>query len=256
MVDKRNNDEESDENDENNIHGETNELLFNKIYFKDCKQKTQCKVDLEIEENNEINDENLDKKEYMKNDNDQVLNENDVINNNNENDNIDLKSKQENERRIFSQEVAYQITNILQGAVRRGTSYRLNALGLPIASKTGTSNDGKDLWNIIISPELVLVTYVGYDAPMETGNFGSQFALPVNKEILLNLPEKYKISDFKTPEGIKFVKINRLTGRAVDKSNEDEDNVIFEAFKSGDEVVSIGQSNTNEDSETIDLTDL
>lgn len=256
IIDKRKNDEEPNDSDENNTQGKSSELLFNKIYFKDCKQKTQCKVDLEIEENNEINDENLGKKEYIKDDDDKVLNENNGVNNNNENDNTDLKSKQENERRIFSPEVAYQVTNILQGAVRRGTSYKLNALGLPIASKTGTSNDGKDLWNIIISPELVLVTYVGYDSPMETGNFGSQFALPVNKEILLNLPEKYKISDFKTPEGIKFVKINRLTGKAIDKSHEDEDNVIFEAFKSGDEVVSIGQSNADEDSETMDLTDL
>ena len=186
----------------------------------------------------------------------------------------DINNKKEDNKTLFSPEVSYQIVNMLQGAVKRGTSVRLSSLGLPIAVKTGTSNGGKDLWCISVSPEIVVVAFVGYDIPMETNNYGSQYALPIVKDILSQLADKYEISDFKTPSGIKFVKINRKTGEATNQ--EDNKDVIFEAFKEEDEIPQIKtiqldngddeseehQDNeyannvANEKSEDIDITDI
>ena len=166
---------------------------------------------------------------------------------------------------LFSPQTSYQILNILQGAVKRGTSYKLSVLGLPIAAKTGTSNDGKDLWSIILSPNLIIVSFVGYDIPVQTNNYGSQYALPINKEILSQISQKYQIEDFPTPEGIKFLKINRFSGK-IATDEDDEKDVIFEAFKETDDIVvnyNDGEGEQDNDtqithpsSDDIDITDL
>ena len=49
---------------------------------------------------------------------------------------------------------AYQVVSMLQGVVRRGTGIRINALGRPLAGKTGTTNESKDTWFIGLSPDL------------------------------------------------------------------------------------------------------
>ncbi len=43
---------------------------------------------------------------------------------------------------------AYQITSIMEGVVQRGTATSLREIGKPIAGKTGTTNDEKDVWFI------------------------------------------------------------------------------------------------------------
>ena len=41
----------------------------------------------------------------------------------------------------MSVETAYQMNSILQGAVKRGTAKKLRSLNVPLAGKTGTTND-------------------------------------------------------------------------------------------------------------------
>ncbi len=213
--------------------------IFNKIYFNNCDVNARCDIFFNKNDNN-----NDDKNEVY----DQDLQE--VKDTNNNDFNEDEKINE-----LFKPDVAFQVASILQGAVKNGTSKGLNSIGLPIASKTGTSNDGKDLWNVVMSPEIILVAYVGYDIPVETNNYGSQFALSINREILANLPKKYIISDFKTPENIKFVKINRLTGKLA-TDNDKYDDIIFEAFKDGDEIPVNNKNNNDVENNDIDFPEL
>ena len=64
---------------------------------------------------------------------------------------------------------AYQITSMLEGVVQRGTGDRGQAVGKPIAGKTGTTNDYKDAWFVGFSPDLVVGVYIGYDKPRSLG---------------------------------------------------------------------------------------
>ncbi len=54
---------------------------------------------------------------------------------------------------------------MLEGVVQRGTGTVLRDLGRPIAGKTGTTNDEKDVWFIGFTPDLVVGVYIGYDRP-------------------------------------------------------------------------------------------
>ncbi len=64
---------------------------------------------------------------------------------------------------------AYQITSMMEGGVQRGTGTALKEVGKPIAGKTGTTNDNKDVWFIGFSPDLAVGVYLGYDKPRSIG---------------------------------------------------------------------------------------
>ena len=57
------------------------------------------------------------------------------------------------------------MTSILQGTVERGTAKKLRNLKVPLAGKTGTTNDNYDAWFIGFSSNLDIGVYVGYDNP-------------------------------------------------------------------------------------------
>jgi penicillin-binding protein 1A len=84
--------------------------------------------------------------------------------------------------------VAYQTTEMLKGAVNKGTATRLRSrYGLTseaIAGKTGTTQNNADAWFIGYTPQLVVGCWVGFDQPSihfatsSTGQ-GSVAALPI-----------------------------------------------------------------------------
>ena len=65
----------------------------------------------------------------------------------------------------MSAQTAYQITSILQGVIKRGTGKKLRDLNVPLAGKTGTTNNNFDAWFIGFNSNLVVGVYVGFDNP-------------------------------------------------------------------------------------------
>ena len=135
--------------------------------------------------------------------------------------------------RVFSEETAYQMVTILRGAVERGTAKKLNSLKVPLAGKTGTTNDNYDAWFIGFSSNLVVGVYIGFDNPKTLGKFetGSKSALPIFKDFIENALYKDDFQDFKIPENIYLTSLNYDTGM---KSAPGDKNTIIEALKIGD----------------------
>ena len=109
---------------------------------------------------------------------------------------------------------AYQITSMMEGVIKRGTAIRLNSLKVPIAGKTGTTNDNKDAWFIGYTPNLVAGVYVGYDNPKSLGfkQTGSSVAVPIFKIFAEKININSMKVPFRIPSGISFVKIDPNTG--------------------------------------------
>ncbi len=131
---------------------------------------------------------------------------------------------------IISKETAYQMTSILKGAVDRGTAKKLKSLNVPLAGKTGTTNDNYDAWFIGFSSNLVIGVYIGFDNPKSLGKFetGSKAALPIFKNFVENGLFKDDFEDFKVPENILLTSLNYDTGL---KSALGDKNTIVEALK-------------------------
>ena len=142
----------------------------------------------------------------------------------------DLPKIENSSEKVLSEETAYQMTSILQGAVKRGTAKKLKSLNVPLAGKTGTTNDNYDAWFIGFSSNLVIGVYVGYDNPKTLGKFetGSKAALPIFKNFVENALYKEDFGEFQIPENIYLTSINYDSGT---KAAAGEKNVITEALK-------------------------
>ena len=134
---------------------------------------------------------------------------------------------------VITQETAYQMTSILKGAVERGTAKKLKSLNVPLAGKTGTTNNNYDAWFIGFSSNLVIGVYIGFDNPKTLGKFetGSKAALPTFKSFIENSLFKEAFQDFKIPEEIYLTSINYDTGL---RASSDDKKTIIEAMKIGD----------------------
>jgi len=127
---------------------------------------------------------------------------------------------------------AYQITSLMEGVVQRGTATVVREVGKPIAGKTGTTNDEKDVWFIGFSPDIVCGVYMGFDKPRHIARLatGGHLAAPIVKDFLkVALVDKPPIP-FNVPPGIKLIRVDAKTGM---RAGPGDTKVILEAFKPG-----------------------
>ena len=117
-------------------------------------------------------------------------------------------------RRVLEQDEAFVVTSLLTSVIRSGTGRRARALGLPLAGKTGTSNEAKDAWFAGYSPELVCVVWTGYDdaQPLGRGESGASAALPAWMAFMKAAHAGHSVKPFQRPEGIVEVAIDPATG--------------------------------------------
>ena len=136
-------------------------------------------------------------------------------------------------KQIISEETAYQMTSILMGAVKRGTAKKLKTLNVPLAGKTGTTNDNFDAWFIGFSSNLVIGVYIGFDNPKTLGKYetGSKAALPIFKDFVANALYLDDFKEFEIPKQIYLTSLNYDTGL---KSLSGDKNTILEALKEKD----------------------
>ena len=146
------------------------------------------------------------------------------------NEEIKLPKITNTNEQVISEETAYQMTSILQGAVQRGTAKKLRSLNVPLAGKTGTTNNNYDAWFIGFSSNLIIGVYVGYDNPKTLGKFetGSKAALPIFKDFVEKALYKEDFGEFQIPKNIYMTSINYDTGI---KSTPGDKNSIIEALK-------------------------
>ncbi len=140
---------------------------------------------------------------------------------------------EDNFLQVFSEETAYQITSILEGAVKRGTARGLKDLNLDLAGKTGTTNDNTDAWFVGFTSNLVIGIYIGHDDPKSLGKYetGSKTAMPIFKSFIKKAVKKGDARPFKVAKNIKFLVIDQKTGKKADFRSK---TTIIEAFKKND----------------------
>jgi penicillin-binding protein 1A len=115
------------------------------------------------------------------------------------------------------------------GVTERGTGRRAKVLKTILAGKTGTTNEGKDVWYIGFTPLIVAGTYIGYDNPQSLGKhaYGSNIALPIFIDFMKNSYKDYPSLDFIVPSSVELAYVDYETG--VLGSGEGS---VLEAFRS------------------------
>jgi penicillin-binding protein 1A len=110
--------------------------------------------------------------------------------------------------------VAYVTVDMMRSVVTSGTGAGAAKLGIPVAGKTGTSNDHKDVWFIGLTPDYAIGVWIGHDEPKSMGReTGGTTAVPVFVEVAKSL--KLPAKAFPRPPKVVEVKIDKETGLAA-----------------------------------------
>ena len=148
----------------------------------------------------------------------------------------DIPFIKNDKKQIISPETAYQITSMLEGVIKRGTGRKLRNLNLPLAGKTGTTNNNMDAWFLGFTSKLVIGVYVGFDEPKSLGRYetGSKAALPVFKKFVKNVVKKKDALPFKVPKNISLVVVDAENGM---RPNSETKKIIYESFKTNENII-------------------
>lgn len=137
-------------------------------------------------------------------------------------------------RRVMSEAESYVLTHLLTSVVQRGTARAAKSLGLPLAGKTGTSNDAKDAWFAGYSPTTVCVVWTGYDdsLPLGASEQGATAALPAFMDAMKAAHRGQKLSPWKEPNGTVHRKLDPRNGLLA---RDDTEGAFDEVFLTGTE---------------------
>lgn len=111
---------------------------------------------------------------------------------------------------------AYQMISLMEGVVKRGSGQGVN-VPMPVAGKTGTTNDAKDVWFTGFTSNIVASCYMGYDNPRSLGRhaYGGTLCVPVFNEFMKEAVKDFGGTKFKVPPGGQWAKFNRYTGERL-----------------------------------------
>jgi penicillin-binding protein 1A len=106
----------------------------------------------------------------------------------------------------------FQTVNIMKGVLTHGTGKSTQWSGIPFsnfAGKSGTTNDEKDAWFIGLSPDLLVLVWVGYDEKDRVGLTGSAAALPAWISFMKGAGAYRTEADFVAPTGLMACELPR-----------------------------------------------
>jgi penicillin-binding protein 1A len=119
---------------------------------------------------------------------------------------------------VMSREESWLVVDMMKDVVRRGTAYRSvwgAGFRVPAAGKTGTTNDGADVWFIGYTPDLVAGVWMGMDRPQKIkGNAqGGDLAAPAWTAFMTEVYRRRAAPpDWPRPDGIVSREVDRATG--------------------------------------------
>jgi len=112
---------------------------------------------------------------------------------------------------------AWLMTDVLRDVVRHGTAVGAvgSRINFPAGGKTGTTNDGFDVWFIGFTPDLVAGVWIGFDQPkkIKANAQGGVLAAPAWTAIMREIYERRAIPGaWPRPDGLTALDIDKTTG--------------------------------------------
>lgn len=91
-----------------------------------------------------------------------------------------LVEEQSHFERVIAEATANTMVRLMQGVITGGTG-RQARIPWPCAGKTGTAQDGRDIWFVGFTPDLVASVWVGNDdhSPLGGNAFGGTYCAPI-----------------------------------------------------------------------------
>ncbi len=142
-------------------------------------------------------------------------------------------------RSAMDPRVAFIMRDMLTDVVTRGTATALRKIvpaRIPVAGKTGTTNDNTDVWFVGMTPELVTGVWLGFDKPamISPGAVGGTLAAPIAGQIIAAAYGNRASGVWTPPPGVVPVELDRASGQPSDAKTPEERRYV-EWFMAGTE---------------------
>jgi penicillin-binding protein 1A len=123
--------------------------------------------------------------------------------------------------------VAFIVRDMMEDVVERGTATSVRRFvpeRVPVAGKTGTTNDNSDVWFVGLMPELVAGVWLGFDRPrtITPGAAGGTLAAPVFGRMVAQYYGGRQAATWQVPEDLVVAEVDRLTGALADSTTPPE----------------------------------
>jgi penicillin-binding protein 1A len=136
--------------------------------------------------------------------------------------------------------VAFIVRSMMTDVVDRGSgsaARRAVPASIPVAGKTGTTNDNVDVWFVGITPDLVAGVWLGFDKPktITAGAVGGLLAAPIWGQMVGRYYAGRSVSGWgPPPDGLTYAELDRDSGAPATASTP-PDKRYFEFFLEGTE---------------------
>jgi 1A family penicillin-binding protein len=142
-------------------------------------------------------------------------------------------------RPVIDPKVAFIVRDMMREVVERGTATsvrRFLPATIPVAGKTGTTNDNTDVWFVGMTPDVVAGVWLGFDKPktITSGAAGGTLAAPIFGRMMANFYASRTPSEWTPPNGLIAAELDRITGQLAD-STTPPDRRYTEYFLAGTE---------------------
>jgi len=128
---------------------------------------------------------------------------------------------------VIDPNVAFIVRDMMRDVVERGTATSVrNAVPetIPVAGKTGTTNDNTDVWFVGMTPDLVAGVWIGFDRPrtITPGAAGGSLAGPIWAQMVSRAGTGNGGVPWTAPAGVVPAELDRVTGRIADPESPPE----------------------------------
>ena len=112
---------------------------------------------------------------------------------------------------VFSPETTATLVSMMKQTLTTGTARlaTLSGFSRPAAGKTGTTSDLKDTWFAGFTPQILTITWTGYDDNTPTTLTGATGALPLWIEFMKSASARESTDDFPWPKDMQKIKVSR-----------------------------------------------
>ena len=123
---------------------------------------------------------------------------------------------------VMDPRIAFIIRDMLRDAAERGTgtaARKAVPASIPVAGKTGTTNDNVDVWFMGMTPDLVAGVWLGFDRPrtITPGAAGGSLAAPIWGAMMARYyAGRAAPSGWIPPPGLVAAELDRATGQLAD----------------------------------------
>ena len=121
-------------------------------------------------------------------------------------------------QQVIDPRIAFIVRDMLRDVAEHGTGIPAREAvpdRIPVAGKTGTTNDNKDLWFVGMTPEIVAAVWVGFDKPVtvERTAFGGGLAAPIWGDMIGRYYSGKSSSGWgPPPDGLVYAVMDKDTG--------------------------------------------